>query len=49
MGWRAQDARDRDARAEWRAQPLRERYAWGRLALVAATVAAGLALGWLLK
>lgn len=35
MGWRSQHARDEAERTEWRALPLRERYAWGRIAFLA--------------
>jgi hypothetical protein len=46
MGWRAQDAqdaqdaRDREERARSRTVPVVERWAWGRLAAIAASVAA---------
>jgi hypothetical protein len=33
MGWRGQDNRDRDEEAAWRSLPLRERYAWRRIAV----------------
>lgn len=48
MGYRGQQNRDDDARAEWARLPLRERYDWHGIALtvvlVAAIVAALLAL-----
>lgn len=33
MGWRGQDNRDRDEKAARRSLPLRERYAWRRIAV----------------
>ncbi len=47
LGWRAQDARDREERARNRAVPVLERWAWGRLAAIGASVVAvGAALWW---
>ncbi|MCG5246845.1 hypothetical protein LPC10_17840 [Methylorubrum sp. B1-46] len=46
MGWRAQDARDREERARSRAVPVLERWAWGRLAAIGASVAAVAAALW---
>lgn len=46
MGWRAQDAYDREERERVRALPLRERYAWGRLALIGAGAVIVAAVRW---
>ena len=46
MGWRAQDARDREERARRRTVPVLERWAWGRLAAIGASVAAVVAALW---
>lgn len=40
MGWRAQQNREDDEERERRRLPLRERYDWGALAMLAAMVAA---------
>ena len=40
MGWRVSDHYDREARERLRALPWRERYAWRRIAMVVAAIAA---------
>jgi len=47
VGWRGQQNREDDARAEWAKLPLRERYDWRGLALTAALTAAILSTLWL--
>jgi hypothetical protein len=42
LGWRAQDAYDRDERARLRALPWGERYDWTGIAFVLAVVLAGI-------
>jgi hypothetical protein len=44
MGWRGQHNRDEDARNEWRALPLRERYDWLRIVITLAALGASVAL-----
>jgi hypothetical protein len=46
MGWRAADEYDRQERDRIRTLPLRERYAWGRLAAVGIGLAAAAAWLW---
>ena len=47
IGWRGQQNREDDERAEWVKLPLRERYDWRALALTAALTAALLSALWL--
>jgi len=47
MGWRGQQNREDDARAEWAKLPLRERYDWRGMALTAALTPAMLSALWL--
>jgi hypothetical protein len=47
MGWRGQQNREDDERAEWAKLPLRERYDWLGLAFTVALTAALLSALWL--
>jgi hypothetical protein len=47
MGWRGQQNREDDARAEWAKLPLRERYDWRGIALTVALTIGALSLLWL--
>ena len=49
MGWRGQDNRDLEEERRWRALPLRERYDWPGIVMVAAALTAVGALMWVFR